>query len=384
MSRTDRGAGRLYLPKFRTKTGELRHSLVWWWEVPDGHGGKLRGSTNVRGGTPAKPPKEAREILYAKRAELGRGALLPGVLTWERVSKAYLQECEALGLESVPLYRARAAHLDRFFAGTRARDLVEERNELKSVAAYVAHRRGQGAKVATINLELAVLRRAFRLAVRKGRLPMGPHAPRIRGNNVRQGFIPEADLEALLELMPLDRADVARFMRATGWRESEPLLLDLRQVDWGLKVVHLEAGQTKTRKPRQFPFGDYPALRQLLERRRDMAVALGRQLGRIIPSVFFEPDGARITTGAFYGSWLKARRALGLKWTPHDLRRTWARWALLQGTEPTTVMALGGWETMGMLQRYAIKDLVPLQAGVAKLGAAPAPADTGQLVLFRG
>jgi hypothetical protein len=39
---------------------------------------------------------------------------------------------------------------------------------------------------------------------------------------------------------------------------------------------------------------------------------------------------------------------------------------------------------MGMLQRYAIKDLVPLQAGVAKLGAAPAPADTGQLVLFRG
>lgn len=49
-------------------------------------------------------------------------------------------------------------------------------------------------------------------------------------------------------------------------------------------------------------------------------------------------------------------------------------------------MALGGWESLAMLKRYAIKDLVPLQAGAAKLGAAVAPAraaDSGQLALFR-
>jgi len=47
-----------------------------------------------------------------------------------------------------------------------------------------------------------------------------------------------------------------------------------------------------------------------------------------------------------------ARAGLGpLRW--HDLRHTWASWALQGGASMMEVMQLGGWKSLAMVQRYS-------------------------------
>ena len=38
---------------------------------------------------------------------------------------------------------------------------------------------------------------------------------------------------------------------------------------------------------------------------------------------------------------------------PHDLRHTWVSWHVMAGTPLYDLMTLGGWKTMGCVQRYA-------------------------------
>lgn len=63
----------------------------------------------------------------------------------------------------------------------------------------------------------------------------------------------------------------------------------------------------------------------------------------------------------------------------HDLRRTAARDFRAAGVDEGTIMALCGWRTRAMFDRYNIIDDADLAAGVAKRFPAPpvpAPAPT--------
>ncbi len=69
----------------------------------------------------------------------------------------------------------------------------------------------------------------------------------------------------------------------TGWRRSEILSLQWRQVDWNGRVVRLDPGTTKNRDGRSFPFT--AALERLLkdqEAERDRL----KEGGTIVPLVF--------------------------------------------------------------------------------------------------
>ena len=69
-------------------------------------------------------------------------------------------------------------HPDRKMSTILSSDLV----------AYVAHRLAQKAAPASCNLELAIVRRAFRLAIRGGTLISMPYIPMMKLNNTRKGF----------------------------------------------------------------------------------------------------------------------------------------------------------------------------------------------------
>jgi hypothetical protein len=71
-----------------------------------------------------------------------------------------------------------------------------------------------------VNRELAVLRRGFTLAVRKGMLPTMPaFTLRSEAGNERQGFVDAADFEGLLGAPPTLRACSASYARARrSWR----------------------------------------------------------------------------------------------------------------------------------------------------------------------
>jgi integrase len=127
--------------------------------------------------------------------------------------------------------------------------------------------------------------------------------------------------------------------------------------------------QTKSGKPRMFPFSLAPELKALL---------VAQWAARDGVCVFHR-DGRRI--GDFRKVWATAcAKAGAVGRLVHDLRRTAARDYRRAGLSEGEIMRLCGWETRDMFDRYNIIDEQDLAAAVAKrfqvgTGIAPSTAN---------
>ena len=117
------------------------------------------------------------------------------------------------------------------------------------VQRYIEQRQKAGATHATINREIALLRRAFNLAHQE--LPTLP--AKLKENNVRKGFFEHDEYTALLRTLPDELRSVLTFAYYTGCRKGEILGLQWSQVDLLEQVVRLEAGTTNNDEPRLIP-----------------------------------------------------------------------------------------------------------------------------------
>src|SRR5207247_11450225 len=104
-------------------------------------------------------------------------------------------------------------HLGPFFGRRRLTAITTA-----DVRRYVLRRQKEGARNATINRELAVLKRAFTLAIAAGTLASRPHIALLREDNVRRGFFETEDFEAVRRRLSPDLADFVSFLYTTGWR----------------------------------------------------------------------------------------------------------------------------------------------------------------------
>jgi integrase len=173
---------------------------------------------------------------------------------------------------------------------------------------YTQARLNTGAAPATINRELAALRRGFRLARRAGRVADVPPFSLLTERNVRQGFFEEPEYRVVLHAMPGALRPVVTFLYLTGWRLGEVLPLQWRQVDFRAGVVRLEPGTTKNREGRMFPFAVLPELEAVLRAQREYTTAVERTTGRLIPAVFHR-DGEPVRD--LRGAWEAACIAAG-------------------------------------------------------------------------
>jgi integrase len=207
---------------------------------------------------------------------------------------------------------------------------------------YSAARLEAKARHATVNLELALLRRAYRLGfeaqprlVRE--LPSFP--PRLAASP-RAGFIEDAAFDKLLVTIeePGLRALVLCAFRL-GFRRSELQNLLVRQFDEGW--LRLFAGATKNGKPRsvKLPADVNDAL---------AACAKGKTANDYL---FTWPDGKRIKD--FRGAWVKARKAAGVpELLFHDLRRSAVRRMRKRGITTATAMLITGHLTRVVFDAY--------------------------------
>ncbi len=252
-------------------------------------------------------------------------------------------------------------HLEHVFATHRALDITEPQIE-----GYLQTREGDGAALATMNYELSMLRRAFRLAVRQKLLPTMPHVPRFRVNNARKGFFERHELDALLTELPDYHRGWNRFVYLTGWRvESEVLTREWQHVDMKAGIIRLEPGETKNGEGRIFPFSVLPELQAVIEAQRAYTDRVERITGTVCRWVFHR-DGARIKD--FRYAWGSARKRAGIIGkTPHDYRRSAIRNLERAGVSRSVAMQLVGHLTASVYQRYAIVNEQDLKDGVAKL-----------------
>jgi integrase len=252
-------------------------------------------------------------------------------------------------------------HLMPWFRGRRMTKITAA-----DVNGYVQRRQEQGAASATINRELAILKRAFTLAIRAGKLLPAhwPYIAMLQEHNIRVGFFEAEQFEAVTKhLSPALRA-VAEFAYLTGWRvQSEVLPLEWRNVDFKAGTVSLDPGTTKNGEGRTIYMTT--ALRTLLEAQKAAGEALAKSQEKITPRVFHR-KGKPIR--GFYKRWRKACEAAGCPGKLlHDFRRTAVRNYVRAGIPERVAMAMSGHKTRSVFDRYDIVSPADLKAAAARL-----------------
>ena len=252
------------------------------------------------------------------------------------------------------------AHLKAFFGQARAQALDPAR-----VREYIAQRQVAGAANATVNRELAALKRALTLAVQGRKILTRPHIPMLLENNARTGFFEREQFEAVYRHLPEAIQPVAAFAYVTGWRLSEVLGLTWRQVDFSAGTVRLEPGMTKNRAGRMFPFT--PELWAILEAQKARTSTIQTQIGRIVPHVFHR---AGTPIKSFRRAWQTACDAAGVPGRIfHDFRRTAVRNLERAGVARSVAMQMVGHKTEAVYRRNAIVSDADLRAAAEKLAA---------------
>lgn len=108
--------------------------------------------------------------------------------------------------------------LEKFFDGYRAIDVTTA--EIKR---YITHRKKQDSVNATINRELAALKRMFNLAAKQTppKVSAVPYIPMQKEDNVKEGFFEDEDYHALLKQLPEYISHFVQFAYWTDWREAQ-------------------------------------------------------------------------------------------------------------------------------------------------------------------
>lgn len=206
---------------------------------------------------------------------------------------------------------------------------------------YKNFRKEQKAANATINRELAAIRRAFSLGISREKILVAPKVEMLKENPPRAGFLNEADFHKLYKHFDSDLRPMIRFAYITGWRRGEILNLQWRNIDWKEGEVRLDPGSTKNDSGRVFPMT--PDLHELLKIQRIRSEENTQWV--------FHRNGQKIRN--FRGAWDTACTKAEVKYLFHDLRRTAVRnWA--RHEDAKVVMELTGHKTRRVFDAYRI------------------------------
>jgi len=356
----NRGLGFVFQPTYKDKTTGEKKTAATWWISYSVHG--QRHKENAKSANRA----DATRLLKQRQGEVAIGKPVGAEVERTTLNDLLaMVEAKYIADGRRSLKRAQFAfpHLRAFFgADCKARDITDDR-----VIAYAAHRTTEGAKVATVNYELAMLRRGFNLGRKK--VPAIPEIKTPEPKNTRTGFFEREQFEAVLCHLPEYFRPVAQVAYMTGWRaRSELLTRQWKDIDFEHGWIRLEVGESKNGAGRAFPFNVYPELRAVLEEQRARVREMERATGRIIPWVFPKPDGSKLVS--YDPAWRKARREAGIPGQlMHDFRRTAVRNLERAGVSRSAAMQLTGHKTEAVYRRYAIVDSTMLEEAVAKVVA---------------
>jgi len=368
-----RRSGSVFRPVYKDRHGHLKKARTFWVQYHNLSGRRVREATE------AKTAKEAEKILRERQERVAAGK--PVQASFEAVTLADLYKMVVNDYAEKKRRSAKRvaqawAHLKDFFGEeTKAVTITEVR-----VDQYKAHRRSEQATTGTLRIELALVRRMYRLAAKKKVIPFDA-APSITlpaAPEARSGFMTDSEIDALVDVMPGYLKPAVKALALTGWRTSEILSREWRHVsgDW----LILDPGEGKTRQARQFPL--VGEIREVIKAQREYTDAIERSAGKVIPYVFHH-NGKRI--GSFRKTWMTACVQIGLGHevrdkdgrlvekiatrTPHDLRRSAARRLVLAGVAQKAAMDLMGHKTASIFNRYAITDSEVALDAVRKLTA---------------
>jgi site-specific recombinase XerD len=358
MARNRKGTGSVFQRTYRDSKGRPRRTKNWYIEF-------VAGNRTIREATEFTNRSDAAEFLKQRMADALTGRLvLSRNISYEDLRQLIVVDYQNNARRSFrDLQTTRLPKLDAVFGGSKAIDITAA-----VVERYKSLRLKDKAAPATVNRELATLKRMFRLGVRQGMLTTVPFISMLAEHNVRKGFLELDQFRAILKHLPAEYHALFELAYTTGWRiRSELLTREWRHVDFGGSGwLRIDPGEAKDASSgREFQFTTW--MREVLTRQRRYVSRVEKRTGQVIPWLFCRADGNRIRD--FNEPWRSACEAAGIHRIPHDFRRTAVRNLERAGVPRTTEMAMIGHKTESIYRRYSIVDQAMLEFGTSKLDA---------------
>ncbi len=298
----------------------------------------------------AKSRKEtdAKRLLKKREGEISQGKL-PGAyfdkVRFEELAEDFLRDYRINRKKSLKKAKASVKHLKKTFEGLRATQITTPRIE-----AHIEHRLDEGAANATINRELAALKRMLNLGAQQTppKVDRVPYIPMLKEDNVRKGFFEHEDFLALRDALPSYLKGFVTFGYKTGWRVSEIAGLTWERLDLENGIVRLEVGETKNDEARTVYLDD--EAKEVFHKQRDRR----KRAKKLLPFVFLNHK-ADDKVKRFDRAWKSACKNAGIgKRLFHDFRRTAVRNMVRSGTPERVAMTISGHKDRSVFERYNI------------------------------
>ena len=310
---------------------QRKDSQYWWIDY-------LCGGRRIRESSGTKNRREALRLLEARRTDVRRGkfdvaSLRTPPLFGEFAGNDYLDYAKA-NKRSWDRDRQMIDHLSRFFEGQRL-DQIEPHD----VERYKMFRLKEGAKPATVNREVALLKHIFNCAidwkkvaanpVRKVRFLKVPDCPK--------RILSPSEEERLIAAAPQNLKPIIMLGLNTGMRRGEILNLKWQDVKLAKRVISVV--QAKTGKVKYIPLNE-TALKILLN------------LDRRGEYIFRNRDGSPYDS-LYRGFQGAVKRAGIARCSFKDLRDTFATRLVEKGVDLVTVKELLGHSNIQTTMIYA-------------------------------
>ena len=335
-------------------TGSIfQRAGVWW--VKFHHNGRA-----YRESSHSTREKDAQRLLARRLGQIACGqftGLQPEKVTISQICQLVVDDHKHRRLRSTSMVEGRIKdHIAPFFGDVRAANFG-----LATVKSYVQKRRTQSAADATINRELAVIRRAFTLALQQDPplVTRAPFIPKLAENNARKGFVEHEMYMKLLAALPQHLKCILVVGFHAGCRLGELRQLRWDQVDFSAGEIKLYETQTKAKTARTLPiYGDMREWLEIQKEDRDMNWPSCRYV--------FHYLGRRI--GSHLKGWSRSCKNAGLEGLRfHDLRRSAVRNMERAGIPHKIAMSISGHKTESVYKRYDIVSAADMRLAAQRM-----------------
>src|SRR5258705_9947012 len=258
-------AGSIYRPTYRRPDGTVVPQQVWWIKY-------YRSGLPVRESAKTASWDEAQRLLKRRQGEVVTGRFLgmgPERIRLSELLAAVEDDYREKQRRTLADMKAKVKnHIMPALGHVRAAELGTAH-----LRKYIAARRSEDASNASINRELAIISRAYHLAL-KADPPVVTRMPsieRLPEDNVREGFLDHGGYRRLLSEMPPYLRPLFVVAYHTGVRRGELRQLRLEQVDWEAGEIHVSRRTTKNKDAHTLPiYGDMRAWLEMAKAERDM------------------------------------------------------------------------------------------------------------------
>lgn len=351
----------------------------------------------------SKKEVDAKRLLKKREGEIAVGKL-PGIyfdkIKIDDLVQGYLTDYKINGKKSLSAAENNINHLSEFFEGIKVVDittpiihayieyrfiakgdvekLLKEGKSLGEIADILEttfsniakffnslekpYRAKNGASNATINRELAALKRMLNLGARQTPpiVDKVPYIPMLKENNRRKGFFEHGDFLSLREELPEYLKGLVTFAYKVGWRVSEISNLRWKQVDLKQGIVRLEVGETKNNEARTVYLDE--ELKEVFNNQWEL-----RKERSILIQYVFPNEDSTDRVKDFRKSWATACKdaQLGKRYF-HDFRRTAIRNMVRAGVPEGVAMMVSGHKTRSVFERYNIVSASDLKLAAQK------------------